>query len=414
MRPPGYAGNRKQWARNPGVIKAVNTIIDRRIDEYVPDPSIWAGRGIVIAGGYGMKPVAPHGYFPSAYVLVRKLRHLGCQLPIQLWHLGPYEMDAVGARIMADLGVMTVDANLVARTHPARILCGWELKPYSVLHSPFQEVLFLDADNLPLRNPEECFDWKRFRETGAVFWPDYLRWDLDHNIWRYFQMKHHRDPAFESGQYLIDKARCAYPLRLALLYCEYSDYTFEHVYGDKETFHLAWRKLNHDYAMPRKRPGWNTHTIIQHDMEGRILFLHRCQDKWRYDGHNQKVMSLPDEQLHWSFARELTSIWHGQPWMNVDPNENEELLAASLAGRTFLYERVGHGTRPMRLEAGGQISLGNAGCERQWDSWIMDGKALLAIRGKDGLTCLLELFPDGSWRGRWLIHEKMEIVLTPQ
>ena len=43
------------------------------------------GRGIVICGG-GAK------YFPCVYVLVRLLRHLGCQLPIEVWHLGAKEM----------------------------------------------------------------------------------------------------------------------------------------------------------------------------------------------------------------------------------------------------------------------------------------------------------------------------------
>ena len=40
----------------------------------------YEGRGVVIAGG-GDK------YFASLYVTIRALRHVGCQLPIQVWYL---------------------------------------------------------------------------------------------------------------------------------------------------------------------------------------------------------------------------------------------------------------------------------------------------------------------------------------
>jgi hypothetical protein len=40
--------------------------------------------------------------------------------------------------------------------HPS--LGGWQLKPYSIVHCPFREVLFLDADNVPLRDPTFLFE----------------------------------------------------------------------------------------------------------------------------------------------------------------------------------------------------------------------------------------------------------------
>ena len=35
------------------------------------------------------------------------------------------------------------------------------------------QVLLLDADNQPLRNPEPLFDAEAFRSTGGLFWPDW-------------------------------------------------------------------------------------------------------------------------------------------------------------------------------------------------------------------------------------------------
>ena len=36
-----------------------------------------------------------------------------------------------------------------------------------------EQVLLLDADNQPLRNPEPLFDAEAFRSTGGLFWPDW-------------------------------------------------------------------------------------------------------------------------------------------------------------------------------------------------------------------------------------------------
>ena len=35
------------------------------------------------------------------------------------------------------------------------------------------QVLLLDADNQPLRNPAPLFDEEAFRSTGGLFWPDW-------------------------------------------------------------------------------------------------------------------------------------------------------------------------------------------------------------------------------------------------
>jgi hypothetical protein len=38
---------------------------------------------------------------------------------------------------------------------------------------PNQEVLFLDADSFPLRDPEQLFDSEDYVKTGAVLWGDF-------------------------------------------------------------------------------------------------------------------------------------------------------------------------------------------------------------------------------------------------
>ena len=63
-------------------------------------------------------------------------------------------------------------------------------------------------------------------------------------------MPYHDEPAWESGQFIPDKARHWKPLALADWLNDYSDYLYRHIYGDKDNYHRAWRKLSHDVCVP--------------------------------------------------------------------------------------------------------------------------------------------------------------------
>ena len=96
------------------------------------------------------------------------------------------------------------------------------LKQLAMLSSSCEECLFLDADNVPVRNPTFLFEDASYREGGMLLWPD-----LWHN---------HRGPSsirdifglpsggseplpdertVESGQLVFDKARVWRSLMLA-------------------------------------------------------------------------------------------------------------------------------------------------------------------------------------------------------
>jgi hypothetical protein len=175
-----------------------------------PFPGVrFAGRGIVIcAGGARL--------FTCAWVAIALLRrHLACTLPIEVWHLGPEEMGPPMRGLLEELGAQPVDAFEVAKRHQVEQLGGWELKPYALMHSRFREVLLLDADNIPLRDPEFLFDRSEFRDTGALFWPDIVRLSPDNAIWAVSGLTYRDTPSFESGQIVLDKSRCWQALSLA-------------------------------------------------------------------------------------------------------------------------------------------------------------------------------------------------------
>jgi alpha 1,3-mannosyltransferase len=49
---------------------------------------------------------------------------------------------------------------------------GWAMKPWAMLMSSFQEVLFMDADVLFFVDPETLFEDPQYRATRALFFKD--------------------------------------------------------------------------------------------------------------------------------------------------------------------------------------------------------------------------------------------------
>lgn len=390
-------------------------------------------RGIVMAGG-GTK------YFPSLWISISWLRKLGCTLPIEVWYLGDAEMDPAMRELLAPFKVKLIDARQVEKTKKCRILNGWELKPYACLNSAFSEVLFIDADCTPVCDPSFLFDTSEYMRTGSVFWPDYAFWalplprgKLPTRAWKLFGLKvpeklaPKRDddlcfgrafaddwePAWESGQYLIDKKRCYRELALALWICEHSDFYFAWFHGDKEAFHFAWRTLGTKEAMPRFWPDWDVHTMTQHDFDGFPLFYHRTQDKWVYGTGNKKSRALPDEQSHFHLLASLRKLWSGKMWDNTNPSAADKQWAWAVVGKNFLYRRLGLGERGLRLAPDGKIAEGGADLEQRWSMFVIMGKPYLCLCSERELTCKLELCEDSVWRGQWVGHEKCAVELVP-
>ena len=270
-----------------------------------PRPAFPRQRGIVICGG-GFR------YFACAWVCIRRLRDLGCALPIQLWHLGSGEMDDDMRALVRPWDVECVDAREAEKLNPARRLGGWELKPYAILHSPFQEVLFLDADNVPARNPEYLFETPQYRQTGAIFWPDYGRFPNTHVIWANCGLAQPDGPEVESGQIIVDKARCWEALSLAMWFNEQSDFYYQYLHGDKETFRLAFHKLKKSYGWIDAPAHPLAGTMCQHDFEGNRVFQHRNTDKWSLFLNNWTVPGFQFEEECRAHLRDLQSRWDGR------------------------------------------------------------------------------------------------------
>lgn len=274
-------------------------------------PEGFAGRGIVICGGGARM-------FSNAWVCIRMLRKLGSTLPIELWHLGAAEMDAAMAALVQPWGVTCRDATTDRVVWPAKVAGAWPLKPYAIINSSFAEVLLLDADNVPVRNPEFLFDHPWYLRNGAMLWPDLGRLGADEPAWRLFDVAYRDEPEVESGQVLVHKERCWAPLLLCLWYNQHHSLFYRHVHGDKETFHFAFRRLDKPYTMVPHPAVEGDGALYQHGPDGARLFQHRNCAKWDLRGLNPELPDFRYEADCRKFLRELSARWDGRiEWLKA-------------------------------------------------------------------------------------------------
>ncbi len=369
------------------------------IGEY---PDEYHGRGIVMSGG-GVR------YFTNAWIAISLLRHVGCTLPVQLWYLGREELDAYMEELIAPLGVECIDATAIRAIHPARILRGWEVKPYAILHSPFREVMLLDADNFVAVDPTFLFESWEYRETGALFWPDVGRLAADHSSWRLFGVPYRDEPEFESGQIVVNKETCWKALCLTRYYNDWSDFYYRHVHGDKETFHFAFRKLDQAFAMPRHPMRLVDGTFFQQDFAGQLLFQHRNRAKWEFAADNPINSLFRHEAECRRFLEELRQQWDGSIGGPRQRLTRVDVLAAraALTSTVYRYVREGYGYWPMSFIGDGHIGIGSTDAERQWDVRLAGQSLSLEVSADARRSCTLA--PDGSG---W-ISASGDIALVP-
>ena len=269
----------------------------------------FSGRGIVTCAG------GPD-YFVCAWVMLNMLRKQGCSAPIECWYLGPEEMDEEMTTLLSPLGVRCIDASEVMRRYPVRQpphRRGWQLKPYSIIHSSFEEVIFIDADNVPIVDPTSFFSSAAYQETGAVFWPDreplprgWLDLAPEENMWDACGVSFRNEPSFETGQMLIDKRRCWDALQLTMHFNQYADFYYKFIWGDPETFRFAWFLRNQPYSIvPHPVIDKDGKALFQRDFYGDVAFQHRNGDKWKAMGPNLEIPGFVSEPECLEFLADL-------------------------------------------------------------------------------------------------------------
>ena len=206
---------------------------------------------------------------PVLLVSLRLLRRTGCSLPVEVFiptfdGYEPKLCEKVLPSLNAKCVMLADDLLNVADPEGKQELAAYQIKPFVLLLSSFNEVLFLDADNFPVTDPELLFSSRPFLDTGLIIWPDL--WCASQSPFFYSitgapetPLREH--PSSESGQIMYDKTRHIEDLLLACYYSYYGPglwypmlsqgYPGE---GDKETYLRRRSRIEREFLPTASSP----------------------------------------------------------------------------------------------------------------------------------------------------------------
>ncbi|WRT64911.1 uncharacterized protein IL334_001850 [Kwoniella shivajii] len=238
-----------------------------------------SGRGIVMVAG-------------NADTLQRvkwslgMLRDYGSELPVQIYHF-PSERPGDDDPIRAELKVLGAElVEAAGQTKDAGKNKSYHLKALAVVQAPFREVLYLDSDSIPTRDPAYMFDAPNYRRLGIWATPDYWKTSANNPIWSIMGVKCRNEWEMETGQMFIDKKLHLDVFLLIKYMLENHEFWFYFSDGDKDIFRWALLALRKRWAVPGRWVGaaalprgtasgeFCAHTMLQHDSWGEPLFVH--------------------------------------------------------------------------------------------------------------------------------------------
>lgn len=240
-----------------------------------------SGNGIVFVGGIKFSWLA--------FIGIEQLRMLGCNLPIEVFigDENEYEEDFcenILPKYNARCTVLHKEIGDISKKLDAKI-SGYQYKNLAFLVSKFENILFLDADNVPMRDPTPLFDSAVMKKHGLVIWPDawartthpkYFeiagvtvtdeiirgpykgqdssKLDINKEVSFHDLEGTLPNPSSESGMILINKTKHAKTLLLSLYYNVFGPKLYYTLFtqgsageGDKETFIAAAHVLGNPY-----------------------------------------------------------------------------------------------------------------------------------------------------------------------
>ncbi|KAJ5980038.1 Alpha-mannosyltransferase [Penicillium waksmanii] len=212
-----------------------------------------------IPGTKGIVSTAGGSYLPVLVISLRMLRRTGSRLPMEVFladeeEYEEYICDVVLPSLNARCIILStiLDASL-----PTAKITKYQFKPFAMLFSSFEEILFLDADAFPLNAPEKIFTSTPFKTTGMITWPDFWSSSVSPT---FYEISHTTPPAMnlrastESGEFVLSKRTHSLTLILATYYNYYGPSHYWPLLsqgaageGDKETFVAAAMALGEPF-----------------------------------------------------------------------------------------------------------------------------------------------------------------------
>jgi hypothetical protein len=254
------------------------------------DQMNYNGRGIVyLANGNTLN---------RSIASIQLLRDHGCNLPVEVWYIGDELTSDQKKRLVTEIKVQPRDILVeqqkahMFKKYSLDVDYGYErnyqIKTFVLLLTKFKELLYLDSDNMPLKNPEYLFDSEEFKQIGAVFWNDFWKFPTDNPMWQITGQLCSDEWEQESGQLLLDKEKAWRGLLMSLHFQSLHEFYFNIILGDKDTYRFGFMVSETPYHTIRHPVGiagrirqekFCGHSMVQPDMDGNFLFVHTTSMK---------------------------------------------------------------------------------------------------------------------------------------
>lgn len=316
---------------SPIALDTLHVIQNRFADLIVNAKLSYVGRGIVIS--------IYDNDFPNAWVLLNELVRLNVNLPVEVWSL-PGELSEFNKNI-----IQSLDIDISFHVIETKV-SKYAVKPFAVYCSSFEEVLWLDNDCFPIRDPNYLFDDPEYQIKGTMLWRDVCGadrahyWHMQGNVWKIFNIPYNDAEECDSGQMLHNKS-LALPALLMAMYFNQNGHVYykgyEERHADKDTYKLAcqflqFKKLKElrsfgyladpNYSMygfmpfgpfhmglPNPWHKWGGGSVmVQRDREGKPIFNHRNLFKFSTDDNNVRHLDVANEEYYHQHIEKLRSI----------------------------------------------------------------------------------------------------------
>eukprot|EP00835_Amoeboradix_gromovi_P003269 NODE_209_length_14693_cov_0.335617.p4 type:complete len:434 gc:universal NODE_209_length_14693_cov_0.335617:14414-13113(-) len=176
---------------------------------------------------------------------------------------------------------------------------NYQLKSAALLASQFEDILFLDTDNLPVKDPKPFFDIPEYKQFGLILWPDIWKTDPKNPIFGIFDIECRNQWETEAGQMLINKKVHMKTLLMSYYIMQDRVFWFDFLFGDKDVMRYAAKVV----GLPYKIVPWFPSIVgymdrfkgdhffcglvmLQNGFDGTPMFFHANQVKYR--GHVDK------------------------------------------------------------------------------------------------------------------------------
>ena len=263
--------------------------------------------------------------------------------------------------------------------------------------------------------PPAASTGQNIEDRGAIFWPDIVELRADNPVWEALGLAPRASVSLESGQLLIDKRRHWRPLSFAQALNEEAELLYRMIYGDKDTFLIAWQLANSAFALVPHQPFVDDRCLTQRDFSGTPFTQHRTNAKWSYWGEQYKIEGFQHLEACDAALTRLRERWNGKIFYPPDRSSAARAEEARLAkSGPFLLDVAPDEKMPIDLLSFGEIGGGRASDRQNWWCEEGDGGLFLMIAGPDNVAYQLRRVDLMRWEGTRNRPPKRPVLLTGQ